>query len=124
MYDLHFLGRNKIIMFININILFFFLNIDDFDEMTDTLSGSKIMYAYCRIHDPNTDLPKYVLVNWVSEMTDTCIILVYTCTYTYTCNMTEDGLYLWKGLTLRPYFLMHMEINMSVVITCTLSVSC
>ncbi|CAG2256406.1 ABP1 [Mytilus edulis] len=34
------------------------------EEMSDSLNGSKIMYAYCKILDPNTNLPKYVLINW------------------------------------------------------------
>jgi len=36
------------------------------EEMADSLNGSKIMYSYCKILDPNTNLPKYVLINWVS----------------------------------------------------------
>ncbi|CAC5376720.1 DBNL [Mytilus coruscus] len=37
------------------------------EEMSDSLNGSKIMYAYCKVLDPNTNLPKYVLVNWQGE---------------------------------------------------------
>ncbi|XP_078310740.1 drebrin-like protein isoform X3 [Crassostrea virginica] len=37
------------------------------EEMTEDLNSSKIMYAYCRILDPNTNLPKYVLINWQGE---------------------------------------------------------
>ncbi|XP_052099389.1 drebrin-like protein B isoform X2 [Mytilus californianus] len=37
------------------------------EEMSDSLNGSKIMYAYCKILDPNTNLPKYVLINWQGE---------------------------------------------------------
>ena len=33
--------------------------------MIDELSGGKIMYAFCRVLDPNTKLPKNVMVNWV-----------------------------------------------------------
>ena len=45
-----------------------FLNVseDGFEEMIDDLSGGKIMYAGCRVNDPNTNLPKIVFVNWVS----------------------------------------------------------
>lgn len=35
-------------------------------ELADELNSGHIQYAYCRVVDPNTDLPKYVLVNWVS----------------------------------------------------------
>ena len=35
------------------------------EEMVDELSGGKIMYAYCSVKDPNTGLPKMVLINWV-----------------------------------------------------------
>lgn len=38
------------------------------EEMTEDLNSSKIMYAYCRILDPNTNLPKYVLINWVRHL--------------------------------------------------------
>ncbi|XP_077992017.1 drebrin-like protein B [Glandiceps talaboti] len=40
---------------------------DDLDELVDELSGSKIMYAYCKVQDPNTSLAKFVLVNWVGD---------------------------------------------------------
>ncbi|XP_070540764.1 drebrin-like protein B [Ptychodera flava] len=40
---------------------------DDLDELVDELSGSKIQYAYCKVIDPNTNLPKFVLINWVGE---------------------------------------------------------
>jgi hypothetical protein len=35
------------------------------EEMTEDLNSSKIMYAYCKVLDPNTSLHKYVLINWV-----------------------------------------------------------
>ena len=38
---------------------------DGFEEMVDDLNGGKIMYAVCRVIDPNTNLPKIVFVNWV-----------------------------------------------------------
>ncbi|XP_067656864.1 drebrin-like protein B [Haliotis asinina] len=37
------------------------------EEMTEELNSGKIMYGYCRVKDPNTDLPKYVLINWQGE---------------------------------------------------------
>lgn len=32
----------------------------------EELNSGKVMYAFCRVKDPNSGLPKYVLVNWVS----------------------------------------------------------
>ncbi|XP_056006127.1 drebrin-like protein B isoform X9 [Ostrea edulis] len=37
------------------------------EEMTEDLNSSKIMYAYCKVLDPNTSLFKYVLINWQGE---------------------------------------------------------
>ena len=37
-----------------------------FDELVDEVNGSKVQYAWCKVTDPNTNLPKFVLVNWVS----------------------------------------------------------
>ncbi|KAK6186196.1 hypothetical protein SNE40_008282 [Patella caerulea] len=37
------------------------------EEMIDDLNSGKIMYGYCRVKDPNTDLFKYVLINWQGE---------------------------------------------------------
>ncbi len=41
---------------------------DGIEEMVDSLSGSKVQYAFCRVTDPNTNLPKLVLINWVSRL--------------------------------------------------------
>lgn len=35
--------------------------------MVESLNSGKIQYAYCRVTDPNTNLPKYVLVNWQGD---------------------------------------------------------
>ena len=37
----------------------------DIDEAAEELSGGQIMYAFIRVTDPNTQLPKHVLINWV-----------------------------------------------------------
>ncbi|KAK2163664.1 hypothetical protein LSH36_75g01036 [Paralvinella palmiformis] len=37
------------------------------EEMVDDLSSGQIMYAFCRVLDPNTNLPKFVLINWQGE---------------------------------------------------------
>jgi hypothetical protein len=36
------------------------------EELVEELSSGKIMYAFCRVEDPNSGLCKYVLINWVS----------------------------------------------------------
>jgi hypothetical protein len=33
--------------------------------MTEDLNSGKIMYAFCKVMDPKTSLPKCVLINWV-----------------------------------------------------------
>ncbi|KAL8173810.1 UNVERIFIED_CONTAM: hypothetical protein K2H54_026405 [Gekko kuhli] len=37
------------------------------EEMVEELNSGKVMYAFCRVKDPNSGLPKYVLVNWIGE---------------------------------------------------------
>ena len=37
------------------------------DEMMDEMSGGKVLYAFLQVTDPNTQLPKNVLINWVRE---------------------------------------------------------
>lgn len=37
--------------------------------MVEELNTGKVMYAFCRVKDPNSGLPKYVLINWVSHFT-------------------------------------------------------
>jgi hypothetical protein len=45
---------------------YFSLFVDgDIDEMVEELNGGKMMYAFLRVKDPNTQLFKNVLVNWV-----------------------------------------------------------
>lgn len=34
--------------------------------MVEELNSGKVMYGFCRVKDPNSGLPKYVLINWVS----------------------------------------------------------
>lgn len=40
----------------------------DIEEMVDELSSGKMMYVFMRVKDPNTQLFKNVLVNWVSQI--------------------------------------------------------
>ncbi|XP_053574112.1 drebrin-like protein [Bombina bombina] len=37
------------------------------EELVEELSSGKVMYAFCRVRDPNSGLPKYVLINWTGE---------------------------------------------------------
>ena len=34
------------------------------EELTEELNPSKIIYAFLRVEDPKTSLPKYVILNW------------------------------------------------------------
>uniref|UniRef100_A0A8B9GRR5 Drebrin-like b n=1 Tax=Astyanax mexicanus TaxID=7994 RepID=A0A8B9GRR5_ASTMX len=36
-------------------------------ELVEELNSGKVMYAFCRVQDPNSGLPKYVLINWTGE---------------------------------------------------------
>ena len=40
---------------------------DGIDELKDSLNASKIMYAFLKIDDPKTSLPKYVFLHWQGE---------------------------------------------------------
>ncbi|KAK1334701.1 hypothetical protein QTO34_004267 [Cnephaeus nilssonii] len=37
------------------------------EEVVEELSSGKVMYAFCRVKDPNSGLPKFVLINWTGE---------------------------------------------------------
>ena len=37
------------------------------EQLADEFHSGKILYAYCKVIDPNMELPKYVLINWVSH---------------------------------------------------------
>ncbi|XP_033845907.1 drebrin-like a [Periophthalmus magnuspinnatus] len=41
------------------------------EEMVEEFNSGKIMYAFCRVEDPNSGLPKYVLINWTGEGVNT-----------------------------------------------------
>lgn len=36
------------------------------DELADQFDESKILYAFARVIDPNTELTKFIFINWVS----------------------------------------------------------
>ena len=46
------------------------------EEMSEELNSGQIQYGYCRVLDPNTSLPKFVLVNWVSLKKNVCLLLL------------------------------------------------
>ncbi|XP_058267763.1 trichohyalin-like isoform X2 [Hemibagrus wyckioides] len=37
------------------------------DEMVQELSAGKVMYAFCRVTDPHSGVPKFILINWIGE---------------------------------------------------------
>ncbi|KAK3521531.1 hypothetical protein QTP70_009026 [Hemibagrus guttatus] len=37
------------------------------DEMVQELSAGKVMYAFCRVTDPHSRVPKFILINWTGE---------------------------------------------------------
>ncbi|KAK4877053.1 hypothetical protein RN001_009559 [Aquatica leii] len=41
------------------------------EELTEDLNSGKIMYAFVKINDPKTSLPKLVLINWQGEGANT-----------------------------------------------------
>lgn len=53
--------------------------------MTEDLNSGKIMYAFCKVMDPKTSLPKCVLINWV------CILGIEV---VRSLSMTVDVIYL------------------------------
>jgi len=40
---------------------------DGIEELTEDLNPSKILYAFIKIEDPKTSLPKFVILNWQGE---------------------------------------------------------
>ena len=54
-------------LFLNKTVLIVLLD-GGIEEMMDDLNSGRIMYGYCRVTDPNTNLPKFVLINWVSTL--------------------------------------------------------
>lgn len=40
----------------------------------EELNSGKVMYAFCRVQDPNSGLPKYVLINWVRAPLHYCLL--------------------------------------------------
>ncbi len=45
------------------------------EELVEELNSGKVMYAFCRVQDPNSGLPKYVLINWVCASLNHCTVV-------------------------------------------------
>ena len=41
-----------------------FVGEDGLEELTEDFNPSKIQYAFLKVEDPKTSLPKFVLLNW------------------------------------------------------------
>lgn len=56
------------------------------EELVEELNSGKVMYAFCRVQDPNSGLPKYVLINWVCATLDYCaFVCPGCCGHTWSC---------------------------------------
>lgn len=44
-----------------------FLTADDLQDFVDTFDDGKVQYGFARVIDPNSNLPKFVLIGWVGE---------------------------------------------------------
>ena len=49
----------------------------DLDELVDELNEGKMLYAAIKVVDPNTNLPKIVFINWVSNVYNYNVIFNY-----------------------------------------------
>lgn len=49
------------------------------EELVEELNSGKVMYAFCRVQDPNSGLPKYVLINWVCATFNYCALVCPLC---------------------------------------------
>ena len=49
------------------------------DEVVDEMNGGKSLYVFMRVTDPNTELPKNVLVNWVCSLSNVWHDHVWKC---------------------------------------------
>lgn len=69
---------------------------DGVDEMKEDLNANKIMYAFIRVQDPKTSLPKFVLLNWQGESapgtrdTTQCDLLSWSKIVTYNLPFSLD----------------------------------
>ncbi|XP_056444780.1 drebrin-like protein isoform X3 [Gadus chalcogrammus] len=61
------------------------------EEMVEELSSGKVMYAFCCVKDPNSGLPKYVLINWTGEGVKDCRKGVYANHVTSLANFLKGA---------------------------------
>lgn len=68
------------------------------EEMVEELNSGKVMYAFCKVLDPSSGVPKFVLINWVRMDKN-----------------IQNQMYWWEP----AYFIMEME-NKKIIIYSTL----
>lgn len=54
----------------------------------EELNSGKVMYAFCRVQDPNSGLPKYVLINWVCAPLHYCSLKLRRKHYRITLSLS------------------------------------
>ncbi|EEC03965.1 conserved hypothetical protein, partial [Ixodes scapularis] len=57
------------------------------EELVEELNCGKIMYAFCKVEDPNTSLSKFILINWVSVGPEDFSWMFVDCHFT--CSKTS-----------------------------------
>lgn len=57
------------------------------EELVEELNSGKVMYAFCRVQDPNSGLPKYVLINWVCAALNNCTLFIFFYFFKVSCNL-------------------------------------
>ena len=56
------------------------------EELVEELNSGKVMYAFCRVEDPNSGLPKYVLINWVCATRNCRAFVLFWSGRPWTCR--------------------------------------
>lgn len=57
----------------------------------EELNSGKVMYAFCRVQDPNSGLPKYVLINWVCAPLHYCSLKLPRKHYRISLSLFQTG---------------------------------
>ena len=45
------------------------VDVDDIDEMVEEFEESKILFGFCKVIEPVSQLNKFVLISWVKGLT-------------------------------------------------------
>uniref|UniRef100_A0A3B1IQ63 Drebrin-like b n=1 Tax=Astyanax mexicanus TaxID=7994 RepID=A0A3B1IQ63_ASTMX len=61
------------------------------EELVEELNSGKVMYAFCRVQDPNSGLPKYVLINWFRTLILCLCICVRGCVFVQGAHVTINA---------------------------------